>query len=43
MWYVYIEMLLGYKKEWSDAISSNMDEPRDFVILSEVRKVNIIW
>ena len=28
--YVYNGILLGHKKEWNNAICSNMDEPRDY-------------
>ena len=40
MWYIYIYthththtyngVLLGYRKEWNNAICSNMDGPRDY-------------
>ena len=35
----YNGILLSYKKEWSNAICSKMDEPRDY-LLSEVRQRN---
>ena len=35
--HMYNEILLGHKKEWNNAICSNMDGPR-IVILSEVRQ-----
>ena len=28
--YVYNGILLGHKKEWNNAICSNMDGPRDY-------------
>ena len=28
--YTYNEILLGHKKEWNNAVCSNMDEPRDY-------------
>ena len=32
MWYIYIynRILLSYRKEWNNAICSNMDESRDY-------------
>ena len=30
MWYIYNGILLSHKKEWNDAIFSNMDGPRDY-------------
>ena len=33
--HIYNGMLLSHKKEWNNAICSNMDGPRDY-ILSEV-------
>ena len=32
MWYIYIYngILLSHKKEWNNAICSNMDGPRDY-------------
>ena len=29
MWYIYNGILLSHKKEWNNAICSNMDGPRD--------------
>ena len=29
MWCTYNGILLGHKKEWSNAVCSNMDEPTD--------------
>ena len=34
--HIYNGMLFSHKKEQKNAICSNMDGPRDFVILSEV-------
>ena len=28
--YIYIAILLSHKKEWNNAICSNMDGPRDY-------------
>ena len=43
----YNGILLSHKKEWNDAICSNMDGSRDYYtkwsILSEDRERNIIW
>ena len=30
MVHIYNGILLGHKKEWNNAICSNMDEPRDY-------------
>ena len=30
MWYIYNGILLSHKKEWNNAICSNMDGPRDY-------------
>ena len=30
MWYIYNGILLSYRKEWNNAICSNMDAPRDY-------------
>ena len=30
MWYVYTMYILSHKKEWNNAICSNMDGPRDY-------------
>ena len=29
MWYIYNRILLSHKKEWNNAICSDMDRPRD--------------
>ena len=44
VWYIYIHngILLSHKKEWSDAICSNMDGPRDYHTKWK-RKTNIMW
>ena len=44
MVHIYNGILLSHKKEWNNAICSNMDGPR-IMILSEVRKrkTNTIW
>ena len=46
MVHIYNGMLLSHKKEWNNAICSNIGGPRDYHILSEVsqtEKTNIIW
>ena len=30
MWYIYYGILLSHRKEWNNAICSNIDEPRDY-------------
>ena len=30
MWYTFIGILFGHKKEWTNVICSNMDGPRDY-------------
>ena len=30
MWHIYNGILLTHKKEWNNAICSNMDGPRDY-------------
>ena len=43
MWYIYtMEYYSAIKKEWNNAICSNMDETRDYHLVSQ-RKINIIW
>ena len=30
MWFIYNGILLSHKKEWNNAICSNMDGPKDY-------------
>ena len=41
--YIYNGILLSYKKEWNNAICSNMDELRDYHTNWSQTKTNIIW
>ena len=40
---VYNGILLSHKKEWNNAICSNIDEPRDYHTKWSKSKTNIIW
>ena len=40
---IYSGILLGHKKEWDTAICSNVDGPRDYHTVSELRQTNVIW
>ena len=43
--YICHGMLLGHKKEWNNAICSNMDGPRDYLPseVGQTKNTNIIW
>ena len=41
--YIHNGILLSHKKEWNNAICSNMDGPRDYHAKWIQRKTNIIW
>ena len=48
--YIYIcihthihKILLSHKKEWNNAICSNMDEPRDYHTMWSKPKTSIMW
>ena len=44
MWYIYtMEYYSAIKKEWNNAIYSNIDGPRDYHIKWSKPKTNIIW
>ena len=36
--HIFNGILLSHKKEWNNAICSNMDGPREIIVLSEVRQ-----
>ena len=40
---IYSGILLGHKKEWDTAICSNVDGPRDYHTVSELRQTNVLW
>ena len=42
--HIYNGILLSHKKEWNNAICSNMDAPQDYhTKWSKSEKANIIW
>ena len=41
--YMYKGILFSHKKEWNDAICSNMDGPTDYTNEVSQRKASIIW